>query len=106
MKISQKTYKTIVYITDFLNNTFEYFYSSFKHLIKPVLKIKDNLYNCYINWIVNKNITITKNIGINSNTSMIKKVLIGRERKNVMEQTCATYLLYRLDVLVQKVCLL
>lgn len=88
---------------------FKYFYSLFKLFIKSVFKIKNILYNCNINQTINKNFTIVKNLYINNNTSIIKKILIKEKRKKIVEQKTQIYviqLFYRFNNLFQKTCLL
>ena len=43
------------------------------------------LYNCNIDWAVNRNLTIVENLGITSSTSMVEKMLIEERRKKVVE---------------------
>ena len=56
-------------------------------------------YNHNNNWVVNKNLTVVKELGINNIISVIKEVLIGEKGKKVVEWktwTCTIYLPHRL----------
>ncbi len=58
-----------------------------------------------INWNINRNPTIVKDLDISSSTGIIKEVLIKRGGKNVIEWktwNCAFYLSYRLENLFKK----
>ena len=85
MKIRQELYIKIVYIMDFLDNTFECFCSLFERLVESVFRIKNMSCNHSINQAVDRNLITEEDLGTNSSTSVVEEMLIGGRGKKVIE---------------------